>query len=69
MEVKRLKKLWDSRRSIIERRLNCHDGDKRATAESLGISLKTLYNYLNRYQLQDECRIELELLEAERRTT
>jgi DNA-binding NtrC family response regulator len=30
--------------------LQHHDGDKKAAASSLGISLKTLYNRLNDYE-------------------
>jgi len=31
----------------IERSLERHEGDKKAVAEELGVSLKTLYNKLN----------------------
>lgn len=41
--------LADSEREIILATLERHEGDKTATAAALGISLKTLYNRLNRY--------------------
>jgi two-component system, NtrC family, response regulator HydG len=37
-------------RELIERTLSHFDGDKKATADTLGISLNTLYNRLNAYQ-------------------
>jgi DNA-binding NtrC family response regulator len=40
----------DVERELIEKTLEHFDGDKRATAETLGISLNTLYNRLNSYQ-------------------
>jgi len=40
----------DVERELIENTLEHFDGDKRATAETLGISLNTLYNRLNSYQ-------------------
>ncbi|WP_157976398.1 sigma-54-dependent transcriptional regulator [Parahaliea mediterranea] len=42
--------LADSEREIILATLARHDGDKAAAAEVLGISLKTLYNRLKRYE-------------------
>ena len=41
--------LDDSERRLIFATLNANQGDKKRTAEVLGISLKTLYNRLNRY--------------------
>lgn len=40
----------DAERKLIFATLEVNDGDKKATAETLGISLKTLYNRLNRYE-------------------
>jgi len=40
----------DVERELIERTLEHFDGDKKAAAETLGISLNTLYNRLNAYQ-------------------
>jgi DNA-binding NtrC family response regulator len=40
----------DVERELIERTLSHFDGDKKAAAETLGISLNTLYNRLNSYQ-------------------
>jgi len=40
----------DVERELIERTLLHFDGDKKAAAETLGISLNTLYNRLNAYQ-------------------
>jgi DNA-binding NtrC family response regulator len=37
-------------RALIQATLECHDGNKRKTAEVLGVSLKTLYNRLNAYK-------------------
>lgn len=45
--------LAEVERDIIESTLDLFDGDKPVTAQSLGISLKTLYNRLNAYQKQD----------------
>lgn len=42
--------LADAQREIILAMLRHFDGDKRATAKALGISLKTLYNRLDTYQ-------------------
>lgn len=39
----------DAERELILATLKKFDGDKKATAETLGISLKTLYNRLNEY--------------------
>jgi DNA-binding NtrC family response regulator len=41
--------LEDAERRLILATLDQHEGDKKATAEVLGISLKTLYNRLNQY--------------------
>lgn len=43
------KTLEELEKSIILRRLNTYKGDKQLAAKSLGISLKTLYNKLNKY--------------------
>ncbi|WP_167854711.1 sigma-54-dependent transcriptional regulator [Mangrovimicrobium sediminis] len=45
--------LADSEREIILATLDKFDGDKSAAAEALGISLKTLYNRLNRYESEE----------------
>ncbi len=42
--------LADAQREIILATLDHFDGDKRRTAEALGVSLKTLYNRLDAYQ-------------------
>jgi two-component system, NtrC family, response regulator HydG len=42
----------DVERELIERTLTHFDGDKKAAAETLGISLNTLYNRLNAYQTE-----------------
>jgi DNA-binding NtrC family response regulator len=42
--------LADAQREIIMATLNHFDGDKRQTATTLGVSLKTLYNRLEAYQ-------------------
>lgn len=39
----------DAERRLIQRTLEHHDGDKKATADVLGVSLRTLYNRLNDY--------------------
>jgi DNA-binding NtrC family response regulator len=41
--------LEDAERRLILATLDQHEGDKKTTAEVLGISLKTLYNRLNQY--------------------
>jgi DNA-binding NtrC family response regulator len=41
--------LAEAERQLIERTLSMHGGDKRAAAETLGISLRTLYNRLASY--------------------
>jgi DNA-binding NtrC family response regulator len=43
----------DVERDLIEKTLEHFDGDKKAAAETLGISLNTLYNRLNSYQEAD----------------
>jgi two-component system, NtrC family, response regulator AtoC len=45
--------LADAERRIILATLDQYEGDKRATAETLGVSLKTLYNRLNQYQQEE----------------
>jgi two-component system, NtrC family, response regulator AtoC len=44
--------LADVERTLILAALDRHDGDKKVTAEELGISLKTLYNRLRDYESQ-----------------
>jgi two-component system, NtrC family, response regulator AtoC len=46
--------LADAERRIIMATLDQYGGDKRATAETLGVSLKTLYNRLNQYQQEQQ---------------
>ena len=41
--------LEDAERRLILATLDQYEGDKKVTAEVLGISLKTLYNRLNQY--------------------
>jgi DNA-binding NtrC family response regulator len=43
----------DVERELIMRTLEHLNGDKRAAAETLGISLNTLYNRLNAYESKD----------------
>jgi len=43
----------EAEKKLILAALETHDGDKQAAAESLGISLKTLYNRLNEYAAKD----------------
>jgi DNA-binding NtrC family response regulator len=43
----------DVERELITRTLEHMNGDKKAAAEILGISLNTLYNRLNAYEAQD----------------
>lgn len=45
--------LDDAERNIIFATLDQLEGNKRAAAEALGVSLKTLYNKLKRYQTRD----------------
>ncbi|HZP13200.1 MAG TPA: sigma-54 dependent transcriptional regulator [Nevskiaceae bacterium] len=42
--------LADAQRELIEATLDHFDGDKRAAAQALGVSLKTLYNRLELYR-------------------
>ena len=44
--------LAESEKSLILATLKHHGGNKRQSAKTLGISLKTLYNRLNEYQMQ-----------------
>ncbi len=48
--------LDDSERRLIFATLDANHGDKKRTAEVLGISLKTLYNRLNRYAEHGDSR-------------
>jgi|GEM_PF-643129 len=43
--------LEEIEKRVIERTLKSHGGDKRATAQALGIALSTLYEKLKRFQL------------------
>ena len=43
-------RLADAQRDLIMATLKHHDGDKKRTAEALGVSLKTLYNRLGMYE-------------------
>lgn len=45
------KTFWEVEKSLLKATLASHDGDKKTTAKSLGISLKTLYNRINAYSL------------------
>ncbi|MGB3942174.1 MAG: sigma 54-interacting transcriptional regulator [Candidatus Manganitrophaceae bacterium] len=45
--------LEEIEKEVIRRALKTHAGDKRATAQSLGIALSTLYEKLKRYQIGD----------------
>jgi DNA-binding NtrC family response regulator len=51
--------LGDIERSVILSTLESLEGNKRRTAEVLGISLKTLYNRLNVYDAQAHAKPEL----------
>jgi two-component system, NtrC family, response regulator HydG len=42
-------------RSLIEATLDYFKGNKRRAADTLGCSLKTLYNKLNGYSQRQEC--------------
>lgn len=42
--------LAEAQRKLIEATLEHFDGDKRAAAHALGVSLKTLYNRLELYR-------------------
>ncbi|MFP4145943.1 MAG: sigma-54-dependent transcriptional regulator [Phycisphaeraceae bacterium] len=46
--------LAEAEKQIIFATLKRYDGDKRQTAHTLGVSLKTLYNRLNAYKTQGE---------------
>ena len=45
-------RLDEAERSLIEATLHHFEGNKRRTAETLGCSLKTLYNKLHTYARQ-----------------
>ncbi len=47
--------LEDVERRLIEATLDYYQGSKRRTAQSLGISLKTVYNRLNQYKNESDC--------------
>ncbi|MEZ6056445.1 MAG: sigma-54 dependent transcriptional regulator [Planctomycetaceae bacterium] len=48
--------LRDIEQEAIEQTLEKYNGDKPRTADELGIALKTLYNKLNQYAIQDHAR-------------
>lgn len=50
MKVDDLPALEDVESAYIEMALDIHGGDKRAAAETLGVSLKTVYNKLARIE-------------------
>ncbi len=50
----RLLSLKEMEQEVIEQTLEMNHGDKPATADQLGIALKTLYNKLNQYQTQSK---------------
>lgn len=52
----RLPTLDEIERSVIEYRLQHFGGNKTQAAQSLGISLKTIYNRLNAYRKADSKR-------------
>lgn len=47
------KSLAEIEKDAIRAALVFHANDKKAAAKELGIALKTLYNKLNRYKVQD----------------
>lgn len=53
MELRPGMTIAEAERRLIEATLEAHDGDKKASAEVLGVSLKTLYNRLNAYARED----------------
>lgn len=54
VEIKVGASLEDAEREMILSTLKHHDGNKTKTAETLGISVKTLYNRLKEYNLPEE---------------
>lgn len=48
--------LDDIERMVITSRLNFMGGNRNRTADSLGIAVKTLFNKLERYELEDMAR-------------
>ena len=48
-------RIHDMERSLIEATLDYFKGNKRRAADTLGCSLKTLYNKLNGYSQSQEC--------------
>lgn len=44
--------LADAKKALVTATLEAHRGNKRKTAEVLGITLKTLYNMLHRWSQQ-----------------
>ena len=48
-------RIYDMERSLIEATLDYFKGNKRRAADTLGCSLKTLYNKLNGYSQRQEC--------------
>lgn len=45
------KSFWEVEKALLQATLKSHEGDKKTTANTLGISLKTLYNRLNAYNI------------------
>ena len=45
------KTFWEVEKSLLRATLQANDGDKKLTAQTLGISLKTLYNRMNAYNI------------------
>ena len=46
----------EAERRLIERTLSHFEGDKKSSAQTLGVSLRTLYNRLNDYMAEDEAK-------------
>ena len=59
--------LAEGEKSLILATLNHHGGNKRQSAKTLGISLKTLYNRLNEYQMQSASVADLPPFLSQRR--
>jgi DNA-binding NtrC family response regulator len=55
LEIRVGSRIYDMERSLIVATLDYFKGNKRRAAESLGCSLKTLYNKLNGYSQRQEC--------------
>ena len=59
--------LAEGEKSLILATLKHHGGNKRQSAKTLGISLKTLYNRLNEYQMQSASVADLPPFLSQRR--